>query len=308
MTSPYRLIAVTAALTIGIVVASYLAGKPNEPAPKPEPRLERIGGAEPEVSAEAFFVTHLGDEDVLFKRNEHEKLLIASLTKLMTSLLLVEKLDPLEQVVFSQEAKSIGAIDDKRSQVRAGDSLKAEDVLKTLLVASDNDAAYAVAEKIGGSVKEGTFEEKISSFIALMNERALSLGLTNTHFSNPAGSDDPENYSTAFDITLLARYIHRTSSDLWTVSRTQETFVFGSSGERYGVVNTDPLFAEYPSLWGSKTGFDDDAKGSLILLYALSPDDIVLIVILKSDDRFGDGRKAVEWVETNFRVASHTVK
>jgi len=310
MTPLLRTIAIIAVLIALIVVVSMVARSPRvqETSLKSViPRLEKIGSGELTIDAKAVFVKRIRDDSILYERNANERLPIASLTKLMTALLLAEQSEPLHPIVFSDAAKRIGASDDKRSQVRAGDTIKAEDVLKLLLIASDNDAAYAVAEDIGSTGDTSRlFQDRVLTFVRRMNERAGALGLVDTHYSNPAGSDDPENFSTAKDLEALAEHILREHPELWSVSRTQEAIVFGVGEDRYSVVNTDPLLAEYPSLYGSKTGFDDEAKGTLLLLYAIGRDDVVSIVLLKSNDRFSDGRAVIQWLESNFRLVPAT--
>lgn len=299
------------ALTLGL--ASLLLTGPARltPAAKRQeriPRLVRKDQPLPSVSAEAVLVTRLKTGEVMYERNADRQLPVASLTKLMTVLLVAETERPLELVSFSLSAKRSGNADDKRSAVEAGDALKAEDVLKLLLISSDNDAAYAAAEHVAAlsrpDLRNASSEDRVRMFVARMNERAAELGLAKTRFSNPAGRDDPENFSTARDITTLTNFIHRHRAELWTISRVQETFVFGKTNRRYGVVNTNPLLGEFPALYGSKTGLDDEAKGTLVMLYQMAPDDIVALTLLRSQDRFGDGRALLGWVESSFMLES----
>lgn len=301
-----------AALLAGI---SLTAGKPKletaaiGAAPKPSaPRVLRKAGAPPpDVSATAVRIERLKTGEVLFERESGRRLPIASLTKLMTALVLAESVEPLREIPFSAQARGAGNPDEKRSAVLAGDTLKVEDVLKLLLVSSDADAAYAAAEYVAvlkrPELDDAPFGEQIRAFVALMNERAGALGLADTRFANPGGSDDPENYSTARDLARLAASITERRPEFWAATRIRETFVFGASGRRYGVINTNPLLGEYPAIYGSKTGFDDDAQGTLAMLYRLSPDELIAIVLLKSYDRFGDGRTLIQWLESNFTVA-----
>lgn len=306
------LIAALATLLAGI---SLTAGKPKLGTAaigadlKPSaPRLLRKAGApQPEVTALAVLVARLKTGEVLFERESGRRAPIASLTKLMTALVLAESVEPLREIPFGAEARGAGSPDEKRSAVRAGDTLKAEDVLTLLLVSSDADAAYAAAEYVAvlkrPELGEAPFGERIRAFVALMNERAGALGLADTRFANPGGSDDPENYSTARDLARLAASITERRPELWAATRIRETFVFGASGRRYGVVNTNPLLGEYPAIYGSKTGFDDDAQGTLAMLYRLSTDELIAMVLLKSHDRFADGRALIQWLESNFAIA-----
>lgn len=269
--------------------------------------LERIGNDNPALQARAVFIQRLKTGEVLFSEQERERLPIASLTKLMTGLLLAEHGEPIAWIPFSNYAKRTGAPDGKRSGVSAGEEIKAEDVEKLLLAASDHDAAYAAAEFAGTGTAwlRASSQERVQAFIALMNQRAADLGMADTHFANPAGNDDPENFSTARDLARLAENITSVHPELWAASRIMETFVFGKNGERHGVVNTNPLLAKFPAIFGSKTGFEDQAQGTLLILYQLGRDELIVIVILKSPDRFGDGQRTIRWIDENFKLPTH---
>lgn len=279
---------------------------------KPDfPRLVRKGSAEPDLTAEAVLITRFKGGEVLYQRNAERRLPIASLTKLVTAFIVAEAIEPLEAVAFSEAAKRAGMPDEKRSAVNIGERLKAEDVLKLLLASSDTDAAYAAAEHVAARASavppDASFPERLAAFVAAMNETATALELADTHFANPTGSDDSMNFSTARDLAALGRAIWRQHPELWAITRIRETFVFGRDRQRYGVVNTNPLLGEYPAIYGSKTGFDDEARGALLLLYNLAPNDPIAIVLLRSHDRFGDGRAAIGWLEENFVIESeHT--
>lgn len=301
------LTAVLAALLAAASLTSRTALRTSAPPKEDIPRLMRINPAEPDVKAEAVMLERMRDGTALFQRNAGEKLAIASLTKLMTSLILAELNRPLAFAEFSKGAKTAGAADDKRSDVAIGEAVKAEDLLKMMLIASDSDAAYAAAEFAGGLIAPDAgvrFEDRIAVFVSRMNERADVLGMSDTHFANPAGRDDPENYSSARDLMRLAGAITRDHPDLWAVSRTEEAFIFGKGGSRHGLVNTNTLLAEFPAIYGSKTGFDDEARGALLTVYQLGRDELIGIVILKSPDRFGDGRQLIGWLEKSFVLES----
>lgn len=274
------------------------------------PRLIRTAQTSPpEVRADAVLVVRFKTGEVLFEREPARRLPIASLTKLTTALIFAESVEPLRGVPFSPEALRAGDPDEKRSAVLAGDTLKAEDVLKLLLISSDADAAYAAAEYAAVLKEPGlaaaSFEERIRAFVALMNGRARELGLADTHFANPGGSDDPENYSTARDLARLAAFITEHRLELWAVTRIRETFVFGASGQRYGVINTNTLLEEYPAIYGSKTGFEDEARGALLLIYQIAREEPIAIVLLRSGNRAADGRALIRWLEENFTVEAN---
>ena len=272
------------------------------------PALIRVRAGDPELTAEAALAMRIKSGETLYERNAEARLPIASLTKLMSALLLAEQEAPLALVPFSERAKKAGKPEDKRSAVPAGEAIKTEDVIKMLLISSDGDAAWAAAEHTAAAgelaLAGAGFEERTAAFVSRMNDRAKALGLENTRFANPAGNDNPENYSTARDLARLAAFIAEEWPGLWAASRIQETFVFGASGGRYGLANTNPLLGEYPAIFGSKTGFDDEARGALLLLYQLAPDDLVTLVLLRSRNRIEDGREFIRWLESSFVIES----
>lgn len=299
------------ALALTLVGMSLLSSEPTLIAERAKDEIIQLvkkSDTTPDISGEAIIIERLKTEEVLFKRDSSRKLPIASLTKLMSALIIEESIDPLEEIEFSGDAKSVGQSDDKRSEVDVGERIKSEDLVKMMLISSYSDAAYAAAEHTAIAKKPElgfmSFQERVSFFVELMNQRAQKIGLSSTHFANPSGSDDQNNFSTAEDIAVLTKYINENAPELWTASRIQETFVFGRENRSYGLTNTNPLLKEYPSIYGSKTGFEDQAKGALLMLYQLARRDPVAIVILKSGDRFRDGEEAIKWLESNFVLES----
>ena len=300
-----------AALLLALAGAAFWHGPSRAPVSAPRhqaatPLLARLPGAPlPEVRAEAVAVVRLRGDEVLFAKNAEARLPIASITKLMTALVFADAVEPLTPVAISDSAKRVGEEDEKRSSLPAGERVKAEDLLKLLIISSDGDAAYAAAEYLGGmdAPERMLFQEKIARFVERMNTRAREMGLANTRFANPSGMDGPENFSSTTDLVRIAREITERHPELWSMSRTQESFIFGGTGKRYGVVNTNPLLAEFPAIYGSKTGFEDKAKGALLMLYQLAPDERIAIVLLRSPDRFADGRALIQWIENSFAIA-----
>ncbi len=134
-----------------------------------------------------------------------------------------------------------------------------------------------------------------------MNDKALELDMQSTHFANPAGLDDSENYSTVEDLEKLIHYTYEKRNDLWGISRTAAGEIIGVSGKQYHFSTTNELLKEMPNtIYGGKTGFTDEAQGALILLYQPVPQETVSIVILGSQDRFQDGRNIIQWLNTAF--------
>lgn len=168
---------------------------------------------------------------------------IASVTKIMTGLLVLERANLDDEVVISGAAAATG---EKEIDLVAGETVTVRDLFKALMVHSANDAATALAEHIGGSV---------SGFVAMMNERAAELGLEHTHFANPHGLDAPGHYSSANDLLLIARTAME--YPLFADSVRSTTLVFPSAPDgtiRTGS-STNLMLDEYEGMLGVKTGF-----------------------------------------------------
>lgn len=269
-------------------------------------KFEQIDNTVPEISAEGALVRRLKTGETLLAKNEQKIFAVASVIKLMTALLFFERVGPLEKVALTKEAKDTLRPDEKQSKLPGGAILKAEDMLKLLVVESDNDAAYAAAEAVGARLAvlpQGTqFAERISQFVSLMNGERNALGLLHTNFTNPAGRDDLLNYATAEDLFILARAIDRRAPLVWNASRLIEGIIYTDDGTPYHFENTNILLKEFPAIYGSKTGFSDDAGEALLMLYEFAAHDPVVIVVLKSNSRMNDGRTIIKWLENSFQL------
>ena len=189
--------------------------------------------------------------EILYSKNASEVLPPASMTKIMSMLLIMERIDNktlslTDEVTISENAASMGG-----SQVflQAGETYKVEELLKGIAIASGNDAVVAMAEKVSGSV---------SDFVALMNEKAKSLGLTNTKFLNPHGLDTEGHVTTARDMAIIARELIKHTSILKFTS-IYEDYLKKSDGSSIWLVNTNKLVRFYDGADGLKTGFTDKA-------------------------------------------------
>ena len=188
---------------------------------------------------------------ILYSKNDNEVLPPASMTKIMSMLLIMERIDNktlslTDEVTISENAASMGG-----SQVflQAGETYKVEELLKGIAIASGNDAVVAMAEKVSGSV---------SDFVALMNEKAKNLGLTNTKFLNPHGLDTEGHVTTAHDMAIIARELIKHTSILKFTS-IYEDYLKKSDGSSIWLVNTNKLVRFYDGVDGLKTGFTKNA-------------------------------------------------
>ncbi|MBB6175445.1 D-alanyl-D-alanine carboxypeptidase (penicillin-binding protein 5/6) [Anoxybacillus tengchongensis] len=189
---------------------------------------------------------------ILYEKNAHEPLPPASMTKIMTMLLVMEAIDQGklkldERVRASEYAASMGG-----SQIflEPGEEMTVDDLLKGVAIGSGNDASVALAERIAGS------EE---AFVHMMNEKARELGLKHTAFENTTGLPAKNHYSTAYDMAIMAKELLK--YDLITkYTGTYEDYLREHTDKKFWLVNTNRLVKFYPGVDGLKTGYTSEAK------------------------------------------------
>ncbi len=205
------------------------------------------------LSAKACILTNYETGQVLYEKNADEHLKIASITKIMTSLLVVEaikdgKISLNDMVVASKNAKP--AQNESSIWLADGEKMSVRELLKSVLVHSANDAARTLAEFIGGS------EE---SFVEMMNKKAQELGMKNTKFTNASGLDDDENYCCARDVSIMARELLKCN---WITNYTKIVNDKLRDGKT-DLTNRNKLITTYKGCNGLKTGTDEIAKNCL---------------------------------------------
>lgn len=238
----------------------------------------------PRLTATGVFVMDLDSGVVLYDKNPHLRLPPASLTKIMTSLVALDHFseDAVLKVINGQ--KSLG----NTAKLVQGDELTASDMLYALLVPSGNDAAVTLAENYPGGY---------TAFLEKMNQKTTELGLTNTHFSNVSGVESARHFTSAYDIAIIARNALRRHSFSSIVS-TKNIVLHSLKGRRYSLTSTNLLLGR-PGILGVKTGWTPEAGECLVIL-GNQNDHPILISLLNSQDRFGEGQRLVDWVYSNF--------
>ncbi|WP_051024227.1 MULTISPECIES: D-alanyl-D-alanine carboxypeptidase family protein [Bacillus] len=189
---------------------------------------------------------------VLYGRNQNEKLSPASMTKIMTMLLIMEEIDKgklsfNEKIRTSEYAASMGG-----SQIflEPGEEMTVHHMLQGIAIGSGNDASVAMAERIAGS------EE---AFVEMMNKKAKSLGLKNTYFENATGLPATNHYSTAYDMAMIGKELLK-YGEITKYTGTYEAFLRENTKKKFWLVNTNRLVKFYPGVDGLKTGFTNEAK------------------------------------------------
>ncbi len=209
----------------------------------------------------------------IWSASDEERLPPASLTKLMTAILVLENYRPDDVVTISKEA---AAEPKSKIGLHAGDHMHVEDLLAATLIHSANDACHALADWRDGDE---------AKFVVRMNKRAHELGLKNTHFVNACGLDAPDHYSTARDIAALAN-IAMDNPTFARLARKQTMVVRTVDGRRRFAFNTtNALVGHYPGMMGGKTGFTNGA-GPCLVAMAERNGVRVMLVLLNSHNRW----------------------
>lgn len=222
--------------------------------------ISRVQAVDNDVTANAQAATLIeaNSRQVLYEKNSQEKLYPASTTKIMTMILMFEALHDKkisfdDKITTSKYAASMGG---SQVYLEVGESLSLKDMFKSIAIASANDASVAVAEHIAGS---------IDKFVELMNNKAKELGLKNTHFKNATGLHDPDHYTCAHDLALMAAYlVELGGDDLFSVTSLYDSYIREDTKQSFWLVNTNKLLKLYDGVDGLKTGYTKEAGYCLV--------------------------------------------
>jgi D-alanyl-D-alanine carboxypeptidase (penicillin-binding protein 5/6) len=235
---------------------------------------------EPHVAARAWVLTDLRSGDVLAGENTSRKLPIASTTKIMEALVVLENGDLGEEATVSRDAASYATPAYSNVGLLPGDTLSVRELLVAALVSSGDDAAYALAEHVGGGGKAG-----VSRFVEMMNEKAETLGLQNTHFENPVGLDEKGHYSSAGDLATMAR-VAMQQPEFRDIVSTEYASIYTPDRE-IPLTSTNELLFSYGPATGIKTGTTPAAGESLVSSAAIADESYVCVVLDSREERFG---------------------
>ena len=225
------------------------------------------------TSAKSSILMEYKTGKILYENNSKERLAPASMTKIMSMLLIMEQIDSGklkldDEVLISENASKMGG-----SQIflSANSKMKVNELLKGVAIASGNDAVVALAEKTYGS---------IDKFVAKMNEKAKELGLINTNFKNPHGLDEDGHYSCSYDMAIMARELISHESIL-NYTKIYEEYLTKEDGSKTWLVNTNKLVRFYEGVDGLKTGYTTNAM--YCLTATAKKDDLRFIVVVMGE-------------------------
>lgn len=246
-----------------------------------------------QVTADAAFFVETTTGQVLFQKNQNQRLRIASLIKIMTAIIALERQDMNHQYTVSLQASEM---EPDKMFLQPNEVLTLEELLSGIFLVSANDAAEVLAEGTTGSREE---------FINLMNKKAKTLGMNNTLFINPSGLEEDdtekgsgalkEHYSSAYDVLLMSRYLIRNWPEVVRISSSDHIYLPPTQTHQdYDMYTGINLLTTYPGVMGLKTGFTPEAGLTLVTL-ARRGDKEVIGVLLGSESRRDDAKTLLDY-------------
>lgn len=251
----------------------------------PKHRIISKNLVSPQFSAGGVIAIDIDTDQILYEKNIHQRLSPASTTKIMTALTAVDSYNLGEVLEVKPEALVSGS----SMNLSSGEHITVRSLLYGMMLNSGNDAAYALAT---------SYPAGYSSFVSKMNEKALLLGLKDTNFENPAGFDSLNHYSSAYDMSVIARLLIRNPQVSKIVSTTDTQVTSVDNTHVHNLRNLNKLLGQ-DGVIGIKTGFTEKAGENLVGLVDRNGHK-VLTVVLASNDRFGETKSLMDWVYANY--------
>ena len=242
-------------------------------------------------NAKAAILIEASTGEVLFEKNADEKLVPASMTKMMSMLLIIENIEKgvlkwNQEITVSENAASMGG---SQILLEAGEKMTVEDLFKGVAIASGNDAVVALGEAIAGT-EEG--------FVDMMNDRAKELGLKNTNFKTPHGLDEANHYSSARDMSTIARELVKHEKVLEFTS-VYEDYLREDTDRKIWLVNTNKLVRFYDGVDGLKTGYTESA-GYCLTATAKKDGMRIIAVVMGEPDSKTRNQEVSEMLDYSF--------
>ena len=242
----------------------------------------------PPISADAVFVTDISTGTELFAQNPDEPLPPASLTKIVSALVVLERaslddiVEILEDDLVSAEESQVGLV--------AGDRLSVRDLVHGMLIPSGNDATLALARHVGANAlgQGASAEEAVAEFVSMMNAKAAELGATASNFLNPTGLDQDGHVMSARDVATLTEAALQNALFAEIVAKTEAVLSSELEPDGYRVATTNQLLAE-GVVTGVKTGTTAKAGGCLVTSFAVGPNEVVAVILGSDVSEATDG-------------------
>lgn len=236
---------------------------------------------EPNIVAQGAILMDYKTGRVLWAKNEHTPLAMASTTKIMTAIIAIENKSLEDKVIVSKKAQNTPPV---KMFLKEGEEIRLKDLLYALMMQSSNDAAVAIAEYVGGDVE---------TFCQMMTNKAKEIGTKDTIFRTPNGLDSLDHHSTAYDMALISRYTLN-NKEFTDIINTKNTS-FKTSRTNYNIINKNRLLYEFDGANGIKTGYTGKA-GHCFVGSATKNDMTLISVVLASG--WGNKGKSQKWIDT----------
>jgi D-alanyl-D-alanine carboxypeptidase (penicillin-binding protein 5/6) len=255
---------------------------------KLEKQYIKLNSTTPIISAEAGLVADLNTDYIFHQKNPIQRLPIASLTKIMTALIIIEENQLNEIATVPSQATTSGG---SSMYLQTKEQISVENLLYGLLIQSGNDAAITLAHHNA---------ETTAKFVDKMNQKAKELNLQNTSFANPMGFDDPENYSTIQDLYIIAKELYADPKIKKIVTTKSITVTSKNKTISHKLDSTNELLNNYLKISGLKTGSTELAGGCFIGI--TNEENPKISIVLGSFDRFKDSKILLDWTKNNFKL------
>ena len=244
---------------------------------------------EPNLNSRAAIIYDRNSKEVIYGKEENTKRKMASTTKIMTCMVVLENGELTDTVIVSKKAAGTGG---SRVGLKTGDKVSVQDLLYGLMLCSGNDAAVALAEHVGGSVE---------GFADLMNEKARQLNLSSTHFVTPHGLDNEEHYTTAYELAIMADNALKNNTFSSIVGT--KNITININGKPRNLSNTNELLGSMAGVYGVKTGFTNGANRCLVTSCKRENLDIITVVLGADTKKFRtqDSIKLINYAMNNYK-------
>lgn len=246
----------------------------------------------PQINSRVAVIYDRSSGNVIYGKEENKKYKMASTTKIMTGIVVLENSNLTDVVEVSKRAATTGG---SRLGLNFEDKITVNDLLYGLMLCSGNDAAVALAEYVGGSVQ---------GFAELMNKKAKELGLSNTHFVTPHGLDEEDHYTTAYELARIADYALKNEKFKKIVGTKECTVTI--DGNPKNLSNTNELLGNLDGVYGVKTGFTNGANRCLVTSIKRGNLDIICVVLGADTKKFRtqDSIKLIEYAFSNYEIVN----
>lgn len=244
----------------------------------------------PTINSSSAIIYDRNSGRILYGKNENQQRKMASTTKIMTAIIVLENSNLDDIVTISAKSAGTGG---SRLGLHTNDKLSVRDLLYGLMLCSGNDAAVALAEHIGGN---------LTNFADLMNKKCKSLNLSSTHFVTPHGLDDDDHYTTAYELAIITNYALQ--NDTFCKFVGTKNYTVSINGTPKNLSNTNELLGNLNGVYGVKTGFTNGANRCLVTAIKRNNMDLICVVLGADTkkNRTQDSIKLIEYAFNNFEM------